>query len=164
MAVTLTLYNPVIVVVEVETVNTELHEQPAVRLPDAGLNERVRPDGLLTAVKLMVPEKPFKLLTTVLKVPDDPLGTAMSPGLDATEKSPVVMGLIVPRPGARAGSRETVTPVAWLTAGMAMISMISVIATSCMVRVVFNSIFLTLLFVGYLCHRALPWRSAQETR
>ncbi len=71
-----------------ETVNVELPEPPALRVTVVGFRETVAPEeGTIVVERVTVPENPFRLLTVIVDVPDDPDWTVRADWLLETLKS-----------------------------------------------------------------------------
>jgi len=84
--VTFTLYRPVGVLVVVEMVRVELPPQ-GTQLILGGPIDRVRPAGVLAAVRLTVPGNPLMAFADMVDVPEEPLAMLRSTGLAVRAKS-----------------------------------------------------------------------------
>ncbi len=82
--VTVTMYVPP---AEELTVSVEVPDPPAAIVMLVGLNDADSPDGATTAVRLMVPANPPRLLTVIVDVLDWPAVMFTVVGLAAMEKS-----------------------------------------------------------------------------
>jgi hypothetical protein len=78
-------------VLDVEfTDRMDVFDAPAVIMTLVGLRDVVGPVGDTVADKLMVPLKPFWLVTVIVEVPDDPRKNVREPGFDVMAKLGVV--------------------------------------------------------------------------
>jgi hypothetical protein len=70
-------------------VRVEVPLEPDARVMLEGLSETDGPEGDIAAERLVVPEKPFRLVSVIVLVPDEPGERLIEDGLAEMEKSPV---------------------------------------------------------------------------
>ena len=71
-----------------DTVSVDEAEPPADRLTEVGLRDGCGPDEETDAVRLTLPEKPFRLFRVRVVVPEAPWSIVSEVGLELMPKSP----------------------------------------------------------------------------
>ena len=93
VAVTVTVYVPGVVKSDVETVRVEVAVPSAASVTLPGLTEhvghiRIRSDDEIDGVRRAVPERPFRLVSWIVDVAEDPRTIVREAGDDPMLKSP----------------------------------------------------------------------------
>ena len=92
VAVIVIVYVPGVVATDVATVRVEMPVPPEVKVTDVGLRlavgyTRQRPEQEIDVLKPIVPANPFKLVSVIVDVPDDPIGMLRDAGVALMLKS-----------------------------------------------------------------------------
>src|SRR5438445_11474243 len=86
------VYVPSVVRTEVATVRVDTPDPPAVKVTDVGLRlavgyTRQRPEQAIDVLRPIVPANPFKLVSAIVEVPDDPIWMLRDAGVALMPKS-----------------------------------------------------------------------------
>ena len=92
VAVIVMVYVPGVVRTDVATVRVDMPDPPAVRVTDVGLRlavgyMRQRPEQAIDVLNPIVPANPFKLVSAIVDVPDDPIWMLRDAGVALMPKS-----------------------------------------------------------------------------
>jgi len=93
VAVTVTVYVPGVVKSDVETMRVEVAVPSAANVTLPGFTEtvgqiRIRPDDVIDALRLAVPERPLRLARVIAELPEEPQTIVRESGETPMLKSP----------------------------------------------------------------------------